>query len=400
MSNYGFALSTFVIALLVRLLVVCVVPPDQILEFSFTDARSTPSSWLEELQDATARESELRSHRSVPNEIINLIPTSIIKLGITHSSLLIAIVDAVNAAAVGSWRPHSPHFALTHQANRCFVVPRWFWLVPALNPVSVIACYLSSSAPLEHLLIIALLSILRMKGSSFFLGRFVAAFVCLLLGIDFVAVLIPFFFPFHEMNERRAVVSSCLLYFGCSITVAAASLYVAPEVNAFLNTSPDIGPSWYVWQLMVPTFDKPYRLVMTLIPTVLTIPVALRSVSRIEKSCHRNRIVIGSWAVCASYVCRRTFSLPDLGLMMYVCALGTPEIVEQMKHFFTPLVGMCFCLPLQHAFYRGWVMTRVANANWLFFGCVFQMAAVVLFLLTYLGSFFLINDTDDGMRAK
>jgi hypothetical protein len=90
--------------------------------------------------------------------------------------------------------------------------------------------------------------------------------------------------------------------------------------------------------------------------------------------------------------------LPDVVFVAMLWIVFTPDVVASMQTVFIPLVGTCMCLPLQRAFYRGWVTMRVANANWLFFACVFQMAAIVMFQISYVAAYLKRLSSDDRKK--
>jgi hypothetical protein len=263
----------------------------------------------------------------------------------------------------------------------------------ALCPFAIMGCAFQSAASIQHLLLFV---VVMASGSTVVRASPVCIRICLsivtafLLEKEFLVAPLTLIFDLSHSNSRQAMLSSVLMLVLGALLVVFSSIYAPVSVPTRLqNLSPDIGPAWYMWQLLPPVFDRPYTTIMRWMPLLMTAPLLLRSSTTIAKQerLQERRFAVVCWSVACAVVCRRTCSITDVLFVAKIWAVFTPQTVKGMTNLFVPLVGTCICIPLQRAFYRGWVTTRVANANWLFFACVFQMATLIMFQGSYLSAY-------------
>lgn len=282
----------------------------------------------------------------------------------------------------------------------CFGLSRvstWSWKhwLHALCPVALLACMFESAASVQHLLLYMIVVICgsnNLRRTPLLLRMVLAAGFMVVIEPEFFAVpLMMLVDVVHDYPSRAAISNVCLIVAAAFATIGN-SLYGPTRVPTRLqNLSPDSGPAWYLWQLLPPVFDRPYSTIMNWMPLLMTAPLVLRS-SLLAKDAllplvQERRYAVVCWSIGCAVVCRRTCSLLDLVFVLKLWAVFTPSVVAEMKHLFVPIVGSIMCVPLQRAFYRGWVTMHVANANWLFFTCVFQMAAFIMFQVSYVAAF-------------
>lgn len=372
---------TFVVALSIRLAVVAWRDIAEVDEFGITDNLSSPSNWKEFL---------FASSHGLPLDQRHVDPYPWLLhfaawTGQVGSSFIFAngwwilcVVDAMLAAG------------LSLSASSL-----WSSWLHALCPVALLAAHLQSAASVQHALLFVV--VLLCGAQKFWalptaLRIMVALFFAKALETEYLAVSLAIVSDVVHKSPRRALWSNVILLMLGGVLVLLDDIYGQPRLPTRLhNMSPDVGPAWYLWQLLPPVFDRPYSIIMRWMPLLMTAPLALRSsvldAFSSTKNIQERRYVVASWAVASAISCRRTCSLLDVVFIGKLWAVFTPGVVQEMRNLFVPLVGTCMCIPLQRAFYRGWVTMRVANANWLFFACVFQMAAFIMFQVSYIASY-------------
>lgn len=277
----------------------------------------------------------------------------------------------------------------------------------AVNPVHCVASMLEGAACVEQLFLLLVLQLVSYHAPQSTTKRlitfviFVSA-LCLvgLHGLEWVGMsIVALWITFASTRTFAVYVGS----WGLAICVCCGAIMMAATHNEdfdgvyfhrnIQSFDPDIGPGWYIWQLIPSAFEAPYRIVMHFMPIVVSIPVALHAsrknseAGQVTLSGLRDRQCVVVWAILSTFICRRSFSLGDLFFGFELVVGVDHTVFDRMQGLFLPVVGTMMLIPLQQAFFRAWVVTRVMNANWLFFSCVFQMAAFVLFALSYLEAF-------------
>ena len=286
------------------------------------------------------------------------------------SSVLVCVVDSISAVQV------------SHSQSK--MKTRW---LRVLSPLCLIHCAVGSVAPLEHF---AFFLFMRMSGCErrYRLARFFAScLIVALLGVDRVALIVPCIF-FLIVDNQRSEKESDVAEEAAVVTLALSTVIVLysstlQPSSILRHTPPDVGVSWYVWQLMIPYFDAPYAALSALTPIVLVVPVAMRSLGCTAFP-YSSRRFASLFSIAAAILLGKSLTISDIEILVHLTATFCPDIFASMKAKCELLVlSLLVCFPLQQAFYRGWLTTRVANPNWLFFVSLSLFCTVVNTVATF-----------------
>ncbi|CUG94351.1 GPI transamidase subunit PIG-U, putative [Bodo saltans] len=255
-------------------------------------------------------------------------------------------------------------------------------------PFAILCCALESAIPIQHLLLVVLVS-----GNGFLrsiplpIRVALSLVITFLVELEFLVVPLTLIFNVEHPSRRQAVISTIMMIVTGALIAILSTIHVPAVPTRLQNLSPDVGPAWYLWQLLPPVFDRPYTTIMRWMPLFMTAPLLLRSSTTNAKKAQERENSVLCWSIACAVVCKRTCSISDVLLVAKLWIVFTPSVTQKMQNLFFPVVGTCICIPLQRAFFREWVTTRVANANWLFFACVFQMTAFIMFQVSYVSAY-------------
>lgn len=278
------------------------------------------------------------------------------------------------------------------------------WL-RCLSPLCLLNCAAGSTTPIEHFGLFLLVRLVDSKRWK--LPATIAS--CLIvwcLGTDRLALLVPHIFftildRYRGEDEDEAAQESAAVTLAVSVFIVVMRS-TSGASTALRHTPPDAGVSWYVWQLMIPYFDRPYAALSELTPVVLSLPVVMRSLgcTRLPYSPRRFAVI---FSIAAAVVLGKSLSVSDLEVMVHLTAAYCPDIFDRLRTksmlFF---LSAFVCLPLQHAFYYGWLTTRVANPNWPFFVSLTFFCILVNLIASFLREGLAIGEahTDSTERVE
>ena len=256
---------------------------------------------------------------------------------------------------------------------------------------------------IEHLLVILILCCARRCGHSnwnILSGVCWTAALIVLCHVRYLFFLPAFFVPrcmdwtSGTFSRKRYALVTIL-----SISAALGVLLMYQHDPTYMvSWHASLSPLWYVNSLMFPRFLPLATLLpdyILLVCAVVSFPAAVVVQEKTERISRCNigelvwHISLSLWL--ASTICKTEFSLPDslfclgfFGFLANSSVVGTIKGDELVK--VTSAVAAWFVsLPLIFVFAHAWLVTQLANPNWMFFASVAHFASLGFLSRTFFG---------------
>ncbi|EAN77927.1 GPI transamidase component Tta2 [Trypanosoma equiperdum] len=302
-----------------------------------------------------------------------------------------------------------------------YIVSRWPSAKPqltyalfVLNPIMALLPMLESLAPLEHVLLAVILECCRKRRIHPWL-IFAARLLAPLLGFHFIAIIVALWYPVGTPCPKIALVGVAL----CTACIGGCGmLYLRwwgeHVERTSLYSPPDNGVMWYVRLLIMAAFHRSMEVGQIELPAVLTlifstgVPCEKEAAAETMKDGGAipgdRRLLVTLLAICFSKLfCEHVILADYMITVFFLYSLlevkgrgGFKSMLDRVRglNIFLPICTLLLGVPLQYAFYTGWVMWDMANPNWVFFPQVAFVTGGGLFLLAF------VNSLVDAMKEE
>ena len=246
-----------------------------------------------------------------------------------------------------------------------------------LNPILLFLPSWRSGSSFAHLIFAAIVASARISPKR---GIYL---VCLRLGTVLAAVYFlgwrTYFAVFAAelaVHCRCGLLTRCMCCSAVAAVFAYAVVVLSPasdEVVFSASHLPNVGSRWYMEQQLLRFASPTFTSLLALYPVFIAQLLSLRC-----DEARREQGLPQFIALVASYLLSAENFVSDSMLLALLAVIAFPDVAEHAFGGFVQQVIVGLCVPLQQAYYVGWVKYDVANVNWLFFTCVALSAAASL----------------------